>query len=124
MKTFSNSLILVSLLFMWMGSYAQTDTTQIADTSNRIREVERNLVGTTMTEGDGPYTIRDRMAHYRVKGLSIAVIHNYKMEWAKGYGFADEDLKTPVTDQTLFQAASISKSLNAVGCLSWRRKKR
>ncbi|WP_457130403.1 serine hydrolase [Mucilaginibacter sp. UYNi724] len=69
------------------------------------------------TEGDGPWTIQDRMVHYKVNGISIAVIRNYKMEWTKGYGFADATRKVPVTDKTLFQAASISKSLNGVGIL-------
>lgn len=37
--------------------------------------------------------------------------------WAKGYGFADVSENRPVTTETLFQAASISKSLNSVGVL-------
>jgi CubicO group peptidase (beta-lactamase class C family) len=49
--------------------------------------------------------------------LSVAVIQNYKMVWAKAYGWADDSLKVPATMQTLFQAASISKSLNGVGVL-------
>ena len=57
------------------------------------------------------------MAYYKLKGLSIAVIHNYKVEWAKGYGWADSAENRKVTPQTLFQAASISKSLNGVGVL-------
>jgi CubicO group peptidase (beta-lactamase class C family) len=57
------------------------------------------------------------MSFYHVKGLSIAVVHDYKVEWAKGYGWADEGEKRPVTTGTLFQAASVSKSLNAVGIL-------
>lgn len=57
------------------------------------------------------------MAHYRVKGVTVAVIHDYKIVLAKGYGYADDSSKIPVTTQTLFQAASISKSLNAIGLL-------
>ena len=57
------------------------------------------------------------MRNYNINGLSIAVIHNYQIEWAKGYGFADVSEQRPVTENTLFQAASISKSLNSVGIL-------
>ena len=57
------------------------------------------------------------MRHYNVKGLSIAVVHNYKVVWAKGYGWADEQEKKPVSTETLFEPGSISKSLNAVGIL-------
>ena len=51
------------------------------------------------------------------KGLSIAVIRNYKIEWTKGYGFADEAENRKVNTSTRFQAASISKSLNSLGIL-------
>lgn len=57
------------------------------------------------------------MTYYKIPGLSIAVIQNHKLVWAKGYGFANDSSKTPVTTQTLFQAGSISKSLNAVGVM-------
>jgi CubicO group peptidase (beta-lactamase class C family) len=57
------------------------------------------------------------MALYNIPGLSIAVINDNKIEWAKGYGWADKSNHRPVTDQTLFQAASVSKSLNGVGVL-------
>jgi CubicO group peptidase (beta-lactamase class C family) len=39
------------------------------------------------------------------------------LEWAKGYGWADSAEKRPVTTETLFQAGSISKSLNSLGVL-------
>jgi CubicO group peptidase (beta-lactamase class C family) len=57
------------------------------------------------------------MKHYKIKGVSVAVIHNYKIEWTKGYGWADEKARIPVSPETRFQAASISKSLNGVGVL-------
>jgi CubicO group peptidase (beta-lactamase class C family) len=85
--------------------------------AQRIQAVENNLMGFVQIDGEPPYTIADRMAFYKVKGLSIAVIRNYRIDWAKGYGWADESAKIPVTTRTLFQAASISKSLNAVGVL-------
>jgi len=44
-------------------------------------------------------------------------VHDFKLEWVKGYGWADLSEKRPVTEKTLFQAASISKSLNGVGLL-------
>ncbi|ASU34235.1 serine hydrolase [Mucilaginibacter xinganensis] len=88
-----------------------------SDISEKIRRVEQNLLPNIQTGNEGPMTIQDRMAFYKVHGVSIAVIHNYKLEWAKGYGYADDSLKLAVTPQTLFQAASISKSINSVGVL-------
>ena len=87
------------------------------DVNEKIQRVEQNLIPNIQTENDGPMTMQYRMTFYKVHGVSVAVIHNYKIEWAKGYGYADDSLKIPVTTQTLFQAASISKSLNSVGVL-------
>lgn len=83
----------------------------------RIKQVENNLTEFLQTNDSGPKNLQERMKHYKVNGLSIAVIKNYKIDWAKAYGITDTVLKTPVTDKTLFQVASISKSLNAVGIL-------
>src|SRR5258708_32935926 len=96
---------LLIILLTRQSAYAQS-----TDVQEKIQQVEKNLVGGVQIEGDAPWAITDRMAHYKIKGVSIAVIHNYKIEWAKGYGWADDSLKIPVTTKTLFQAASISKS--------------
>lgn len=104
---------------VWLGAAAQTP-----DAADRIRQVEKNLIATAHIEEDSTHTIQERMAFYHIQGLSIAVIHNYKLEWAKGYGWADRDQKIPVTTETLFQAGSISKSLNSVGLLKLAQDKR
>ena len=112
MRTFRLLPALAFILFIQLNACAQS-----ADTQDKIKQVEKNLAGNIQIEGEGPYNMADRMAYYKIEGVSVAVIHNYKIEWAKGYGWADDSLKIPVTTQTLFQAASISKSLNSVGVL-------
>jgi CubicO group peptidase (beta-lactamase class C family) len=61
--------------------------------------------------------IKERMRAYGVPGLSIAVVDQGRIAWAKGYGVADTTLGQPVTTRTLFQAASISKPISAMGVL-------
>ena len=61
--------------------------------------------------------IESRMAHYGVPGVSIAVINNNAIEWAKGYGYRDKESKLPVDTQTVFEAGSISKPVAALGAL-------
>ena len=57
------------------------------------------------------------MVHYGVPGVSIAVIENYQVEWARGFGVLAAGRTQAVTSKTLFQAASISKPLAALGAL-------
>lgn len=84
---------------------------------DRISAVEKNIFAPVRIEGEGPWTIEERMAMHKIHGLSIAVIKDYKLDWAKAYGWADSAGQRAVTTETVFQAASISKSLNAVGLL-------
>jgi CubicO group peptidase (beta-lactamase class C family) len=86
------------------------------EVEEQIKQVENNVCGRVIIEGESQNII-DRMAFYKVKGLSIAVVHNYKIVWAKGYGWADEKEWRQVTTETLFEPGSISKSLNAVGVM-------
>jgi len=62
-------------------------------------------------------TVADRMKHYHVPGVSVAFIDRGQISWTRTYGFADVATKTPVTRETLFQAASISKPLSALAML-------
>lgn len=87
------------------------------EVEERIKQVENNLSGWVKVGENDTWNIADRMKHHKTIGVSIAVIKDYKVEWAKGYGFADASQKRPVTENTLFQAASISKSLNSLGVL-------
>jgi CubicO group peptidase (beta-lactamase class C family) len=77
-----------------------------------------DLLPSTITQGEKPVTskLTDRMAALHVPGVSIAVIHDGKIEWAKGYGVVSAG-GVPVTPETLFQAASISKPVTAMAVM-------
>jgi CubicO group peptidase (beta-lactamase class C family) len=113
------SLLITTLSIILTASeiHAQKPGPPSPEILSKIKQVENNLTGTIMMDGDSQWTIQGRMNFYKIKGVSVAVIRDYKLEWAKGYGWADDSARTPVTVQTLFQAASISKSLNSVGVL-------
>ncbi|MBL7953790.1 MAG: class A beta-lactamase-related serine hydrolase, partial [Flavobacteriales bacterium] len=81
------------------------------------RHVETGLSNLVYIEGDSLWTIEERMKHYGVHGVSIAVIDSFKIAWVKSYGVMDTATKQPVTDSTLFQAASISKPVFAMAAL-------
>lgn len=60
------------------------------------------------------FSISDRMKFYKVPSVSIAVINNGCVEWAKAYGLADVSEQRKADVNTLYQAASLSKSINAL----------
>ncbi len=59
----------------------------------------------------------DLMQRHAVPGVSIAVIHGGKVDWARGYGVLRAGGAEAVDMATLFQAASISKPVTAAGAL-------
>lgn len=71
----------------------------------------------TAGEPRGLIAIAERMAHYKVPGLSVAVIDNHRIVWARGYGVRSEG-GGPVDTATLFQAASMSKPVAAAVALT------
>jgi CubicO group peptidase (beta-lactamase class C family) len=65
-------------------------------------------------QGLDGYTLRQVMERFRVPGVSVAVIKDFAIHWAKGYGVADVETGAAVENNTLFQAASISKPVAAM----------
>ncbi|MFL6276346.1 MAG: serine hydrolase [Blastocatellia bacterium] len=84
---------------------------------SRIQRVETGLLPAVQIKGDSGWTIQERMKHYRIPGVSIAVINDYKVEWARAYGVKDLETNEPVMTETLFQAGSISKPVAAMVAL-------
>ena len=114
----SNILLLVLLVSCNMVQSQQANPTYSKEIEDKIKQVENGLAGWVQAQGDKlTWSLEERMRFYKVNGVSIAVIKDYKTEWARGYGWADTADKRAVNAQTLFQAASISKSLNAMGVL-------
>jgi CubicO group peptidase (beta-lactamase class C family) len=85
----------------------------------RIARVEHGLLLPVVVKGERTQAMNlaDRMAFYKVPGVSIAVIDHGRIDWMRGYGFAELAAKRPVTPDTRFQAASISKSVAAAAAL-------
>src|SRR5947208_16880677 len=57
------------------------------------------------------------MAYQETAGVSVAVIQNGEIEWARRFGVKEAGKPEPVTAETLFQAGSISKPVAAMAAL-------
>lgn len=102
------------IAFMLLLSFAQSSVAQrraqkvkqsaapkqpIADVQRDIMRLE-TLIPQLMSEGDVP-------------GMSIALIRDAKIYWARGFGVKDVNTKAPVDLSTMFEAASLSKPVFA-----------
>lgn len=84
----------------------------------RIARVLAGLRPPVSFVGDPSWTLEARMKHYGVPGLSITVIDRHGLAWTRVFGLADREAGLPVRTDTLFQAASISKPVAALGALT------
>ena len=53
----------------------------------------------------------------RIPGLAAAIVKDGRIAWHKNYGYSRIYLRNPVTDETLFQLASVSKTVVAVALM-------
>jgi CubicO group peptidase (beta-lactamase class C family) len=99
------------------GAAAQAPAAS-SETGQHIQHVTSGLIGGVVIKGDehATHTLSERMRELNVPGVSIAVIHEGKIEWARGFGVKSVGGE-PVTAETMFQAGSISKPLAAMAAL-------
>lgn len=90
-----------------------------SDQEARIRRIETSLVEIPMSKGEPPLRLNlaQLMQAYNDPGFSIAVIDNFQIVWSKVYGVVQAGTSIPVTERTLFQAASMSKPVTATAVL-------
>lgn len=88
-------------------------------TGSAADRIERRLWPAVTLAGtpDSGWSLRERMQHHGVAGLSVAVIRDGTLAWARGYGWRDRDQKLPVLPTTPFQAGSLSKPVAATVAL-------
>ena len=68
-------------------------------------------------QGFDGLTMQELMERLHVPGVSVAVVKDFQIHWAKTYGVADVETGRPTDATTLFQAASISKPVTAMAAM-------
>src|SRR5215216_637445 len=87
--------------------------------AERIHRIETGLQSDTplWSQEAKPATISERLARHATPAVSVAIINDGVVEWARGYGIVESGRSIPVTPETIFQACSVSKHVAMVGVL-------
>lgn len=104
-----------ALLALSGASPASAAATPVNDEIARIE----NGLRPSVVLADAPVAttrLADEMARLHVPGVSVAVIRNGRIAWARGFGVTHAG-GAAVDARTLFQAASISKPVTAMAAL-------
>lgn len=111
------SLIVLFVCWAWSVGISHANTSESIE--KRIEQVVNGLLPETHFENryENPAKLSERMTYYHTPGVSIAVIHNGEIEWARGFGVRKWGKPEPIIPETLFQAGSISKPIFALAVL-------
>lgn len=85
----------------------------------RIGRIEKRVIPPVLIRGRDlvKASLPERMTELQVPAVSIAVVDNYRVIWAKAYGELETGSGRPATTSTRFQAGSISKAVTALAAL-------
>lgn len=84
-----------------------------ACTSQEKRTYIKDYSGTNLSTADVDDFLESGMEKHNIPGLAIAIVNNSEVVYHKTFGYANKEKEMPVTEQTLFEAASMSKSVFA-----------
>lgn len=87
------------------------------DAAPRVERVINNLqvIDFSIPQQTGESaTLAARMEVYKAPGVSMAVINDGAIEWARGFGVLEAGDTARVSEQSIFQAASVSKYVTAI----------
>ncbi len=89
-----------------------------ADETKTIARIAAGVRNAVIAEDEPAVPLAAHMRAMRVPGVSVAVVDRGEVVWAAAWGVRDLDTCAPVTPETRFQAASISKPVAAATALA------
>ncbi len=107
--------IFVGIILLWsISSCAQNKSLSsslpsVANQQKRVRTVSGREIPVEQLDA----FIHQAMDSVDMPGLSIAIINNEEVVYQRAFGVTNVESGTPVTEKTLFEAASLSKPLFA-----------
>lgn len=106
-----------------IGEGKDSKTSYSPEIEERINRIINNLqIETQIKDKYDTATLTARLKHYKTPGISIAVINNEEVEWARGFGVKEWGKEEKVDENTLFLAGSVSKPVFALGVMKLKEK--
>lgn len=122
-KKYKKSLILIILLSAILGGLVaifsgfdnkeETMIRTLADLNNTLT----NEISDTASLAHLDKRINSFMQYWHFKGLSLSIMRNDSLLYAKGYGWADEQREIKMQPSHILRLASISKLITATGIM-------
>ncbi|MEO0399174.1 MAG: serine hydrolase domain-containing protein [Pseudomonadota bacterium] len=102
---------IASAAFVFVLTAAFGASAQTASTPDWVAAFENGLRPAMRVEGETPqqWSIEEGLQRHNVPGVSIAIIRNGSLVWARGYGFSNKETGEKVNAETVFSVGSISK---------------
>jgi CubicO group peptidase (beta-lactamase class C family) len=101
-----NFMLLVFIFLIKTNLFAQANLSQIQAFENGLMSINDSI--------NQHFNIEERMKMLKVPAVSIAIIEDGKIVLSKAYGYSNMAKKRKADTETLFQAASIGKNINAL----------
>ena len=87
--------------------------------SIHAQNIETNLIPMYSVAGKVKrMTIPEMMKQDKIPGMSIAFVDNGEIAWTKHYGYANLEDSIPISSETVFTGASLSKPITAIAALN------
>lgn len=117
----TKSIFICLFLLLFSNTATQAEENQpMSSLSHEISRIEKGLTEAIGVEGIPieRKNLIEEMNALKIPAVSIAVINNGEIEWAKAYGKISSATSKQVDLQTCFQAGSVSKPIAAMGILT------
>lgn len=64
--------------------------------------------------------LETQLAHDNVTGASVAIVHDQRTVWTRGFGYSNREARVPATPQTRYSICSISKLFTSMAAMRER----
>jgi CubicO group peptidase (beta-lactamase class C family) len=119
MKRTRASTIRIAGLAVLLACGGDPTAPSVAPNGTTPTQQEIPITGTAVT-GLAPFeqSVRGLMQKYKLPGGAVAVVRDGKLMYARGFGYADVESRTPVQPDALFRIASVSKTLTSAAIMT------